>query len=88
MRYTSISGTVVDPTPVYWTFSTGDVMYPETWTSMSTGSSITSDSNVNASGSVTTTAKLLAQAGFRYSTNTTGGDPYGIVDILVAAKEA
>jgi hypothetical protein len=86
LRFMGISGTITDLATKVRLFKTGDRMYPDAWSTVSAESNVTSDSNVNSNGSVTSTGAILAQAGLEYST--TGTDPRGAVEAIVAVKDS
>jgi hypothetical protein len=84
--FTGVSGTISSPACVWRSFDSGDPRMPNAWSSaLTTLSNVTTDSNVNSGTlSITTTGKIMAQPGFKYSTS--GTDPNGVVDVVVAAK--
>lgn len=85
IMYTGVSGTIDDPTPLWRSFETGDARMPGSWTALTAMADVTGDTKVNSgNNAVTTTGKLMAQAGFEWAT--TGTNPNGVAEILVAAK--
>ena len=87
VQFVGIQGTIVSPSCEWRSFETADPRKPGAWVSsaLHTFSNVTADAGVN-SGTlpVTTSGKLMAQAGLRYSTS--GSDPNGFADVIVAAK--
>lgn len=85
IEFSGISGTIEDPALLWRTFDSGDPKRPNAWSSLSTLADVSSYALRNSGDlAVTTTGKIMAQPGFRYSTS--GTNPSGVADILVAAK--
>lgn len=84
--FSGVSGTISSPACVWRSFDSGDPRTPNAWSSpLTTLSNVTTDTSVNSGTlSVTTTGKIMAQPGFKYATS--GTDPNGVADIIVAAK--
>ena len=80
-----VSGTIVAPTTMWRSFDSGDPDTPNAWAALTAGSDVTADGLVNVVDAITTTNKLMAQAGLKYSTS--GTNPYATVDVIVAAKQ-
>lgn len=86
MSFVDVVGGIGSPDVAWRTFASGNPEYPDTW---SVGTNETNASSGNSkvnydSGSITTTDKMLIQAGFKYSTT---GAQYGIADIIAVAKK-
>jgi hypothetical protein len=83
--FSGVSGTIT-PTPCWRPFDSGDVQKPGSWSAFSSLTNVTSNKVVNSGhNAISTTDKMLAQAGFQFSTS--GTNPKAVVDIIVAAKE-
>jgi hypothetical protein len=84
--FTGVSGTIASPACVWRSFDSGDPQKPGAWSAaLTTLANVTTDTAANSGSlAVTTTDKLMAQAGFKYSTS--GTDPNATVDVIVAAK--
>ena len=85
--YTNLTATIA-PTAVVRTFESGNLKRPEAWAdvvAMSTQAGSVDSARDTKAGSVTTTDRMLAQAGFKYSTSG-GGNPGGFAEVIVAAK--
>lgn len=84
--YTNLAATIT-PTAVVRTFKSGNLRRPEAWSTvaaMSTQSGSTDSTRDTKQGSVSTTDRMMAQAGFKWTTS--GATPGGVAEIIVAAK--
>jgi hypothetical protein len=82
-----VTGTIDNPSVVWRSFDSGDPRQPNAWSALLvTLADVTADGPVNSGTlSINTAGKIMAQAGFRYST--AGTDPSAAVDVVVAAKQ-
>ena len=85
--FNGVGGTIANPSCVWRSFDSGDPRQPGAWSSsLATLTNVTTDVTVNSGNcAITTTDKIMAQPGFQYSTS--GTNPNGTVDIIVAAKK-
>jgi hypothetical protein len=85
--YTNLTATIA-PTGVARMFKTGNPRRPEAWgdvVSMTSQTSSGDSARDTKSGSLTTTDRVMAQAGLKYSTSG-GGNPGGLAEVIVVAK--
>lgn len=81
-----MNGTI-SPTPCWRSFDGGDVQRPNAWSALTAMTAVTANKIVNTGHqAITTTDKMLAQAGFQFTTS--GASPHAVVEIVVAAREA
>lgn len=85
VQFVGVQGTVSAPACLWRSFDSGDDRKPGAWSVLHSFGDVTADGGQNSGTLATTTSgKMMAQAGFRWST--TGTDPNAYVNVLVAGK--
>lgn len=85
--YTNLAATIT-PTGVVRTFKSGNLRRPEGWSdvvTLATQSANADSTRDTGSGAVSTTDRIMTQAGFKWTTSG-AGKPGGTAEIIVAAK--